>query len=157
MKFLISRISLQYDKAERDLELVKQGIKPQANPYTNWLIHFKIFSDYTLTEEYESSPPDVQAGIMMYTSFLQKSMQPPPPAPGVPGAPPAPPPPPPHPGGVQQQHKQTQKQISKGGPGGEPASHVLGQVPGAQVSNQQVQGAAEAQGNAIIPHENGAN
>lgn len=143
--------NLQYDKAERDLELVKQGIKPQANPYTNWLIHFKIFSDYTLTEEYESSPPDVQSGIMMYTSFLQKSMQPPP---AIPGAPPAPPP---HPGGVQQQHKQTQKQISKGGPGGEPSSHVLGQVPGAQVSNQQVQGAAEAQGNALIPNEVGAN
>lgn len=140
--------NLQYDKAERDLELVKQGIKPQANPFTNWSIHFKIFSDYTLTEEYESSPPDVQAGILTYTSWLQGMMMPPP----VPGALP------PHPGGAQQQHKPlTQEQAAKGGPGGQPASHVLGQVPGTQVSNQQVQGAAQAEGDAIIPRELGAN
>lgn len=147
--------NLQYDKAERDLELCKQGIKPQSNPFTNWLIHFKTFSDYTLTEEYESSPPNIQAGILGYAQWLQEMMQPPPdPIGGVPVAGPKVPP---HPGGAQQQHKLTQQQISKGGPGGSPASHVLGQVPGAQVSNQQVQHAAETEGNAVIPNEVGAN
>jgi hypothetical protein len=143
--------NLQYDKAERDLELCKESIKPQSNPYTNWMIHFKVFSDYTLTEEYESSPPDVQAGILAYSEWLQQMMQPPPPPPGgMPGLPP-------HPGGIQKQHKQTQAQIKKGGPGGAPASHVLGQVPGSQVSNTQVQHAAESEGNAVIPNEIGAN
>jgi hypothetical protein len=138
--------NLQYAKAERDLELCKQGTQPQANPYTNWMICFKVFSDYTLTEEYESSPPEIQAGILGYTQWLHEMMSPP-----VPGAVP------PHPGGAQQQHKQTQAQLQKGGPGGEPASHVLGQVPGAQVSNQMVQHAAETEGNAVIPRETGAN
>ncbi len=146
--------NLQYDKAERDLELCKQGTKPQSNPFTNWLIHFKIFSDYTLTEEYEASPPNIQAGLMTYTQWLQEMMQPPP----VAGPPGGGPPVPPHPGGAQQQFKgQTQAQVKKGGPGGEPAAHVLGQVPGAQVSNQMVQHAAETEGNAVIPQEVGAN
>lgn len=147
--------NLQYDKAERDLELCKQGIKPQSNPYTNWQIHFKVFSDYTLTEEFEGLAPPLQAGVLAYTQWLLQMMQPAPPPPGSP--PGTPPGPMPHPGGAQQQHRLTQAQVRKGGPGGQPAAHVLGQVPGAQVSNMQVQHAAEAEGAAIIPNEVGAN
>lgn len=141
--------NLQYSKAERDLETCKQGQKPQSNPYTNWQIHFKVFSDYTLTEEYEGLSPQLQTGILAYTQWLQEMMQPPPQPPGMPA------PPPPHPGGLQKQ--MTQQQVKKGGVGGEPASHVLGQTPGQQVSPQMVQHAAETEGMSVIPQEVGAN
>lgn len=152
--------NLQYAKAERDLELCKQGEKPQVNPFNKWPLHFQVFSNYTLTEEYENLPPQIQAGILGYAQWMQEMMAPPPTnvAPGAqpaaPGAPPAPPAAAGHPthSGIPPKAAQ-----AKGGLGGPSASHVLGATPGIQVSPQQVQRAAETEGFNSLPASIGAN
>ena len=144
---------LQYEKAERDLEKLKQGIQPMESPFEKWDIPLKVCADYTLTEEFEDLPPNLRNGILMYTQYLSEKLQvangaqlgaPPPPPPGLPGPPGPPHPPeghgpglPPHPGS---------------GIGGQAASHVLGQVPGAQVSPGQVQGAAIQEAASVVPN-----
>lgn len=147
--------NLDYAKAERDLQACLQGMQPQTNPYSNWPIHFKVFSQYTKTEEYEDLDPSIQAGVLGYTQWIQEMMNPPatnlaPGAPPPPGAPPTGTPP--HatiPG--------AKPQPQKGGLGGPTPSHVMGQTPGIQVSPQQVQHAAETEGFAEVPHSAGAN
>jgi hypothetical protein len=149
--------NLQYSKAERDLELCKQGEKPQINPFNKWPLHFTVFSNYTLTEEYENQPPTIQAGILAYTQWMQEMMAPPPgqlppgaPPPGAThaGAPPSPGAPP---------KAGAAAPPAKGGLGGPAASHVMGQTPGIQVSPQQVQHAAETEGFNSLPATIGAN
>lgn len=133
--------NLDYAKAERDLEMVKKGEKPQTNPYSNWSIHFKVFSQYTKTEEYEDLDPQIQAGMLGYTAWLQEMANPP--APAMPtGAPPA-----------QLGHPDA----SKGGVGGQKNGHVLSQTPGIQVSTPQVQKAAENEGFASVSNSVGSN
>lgn len=128
---------LQYMKADRDLEKLKQGIQPMESPFEKWDIPLKVCADYTLTEEFEELPDNIRHGILMYTQYLSDKLQV---AQGAPlGAPPPPGPPP-------------SEMASKGGVGGQPASHVLGQVPGAQVSNAQVQGAAIREAANIVPN-----
>jgi hypothetical protein len=152
--------NLQYAKAERDLELCKQGEKPQINPFSKWPLHFSVFSNYTLTEEYEGLPPQIQAGILAYTQWMQELINPPTVAPGAappPGSPPTGTPPHasvPKPGANMPPPK---KQQAKGGIGGPSASHVMGQTPGIQVSTPQVQQAAETEGYAALPNAAGAN
>lgn len=134
---------LQYEKAERDLEKVKQGIQPMESPFEKWDIPLKVFALYTLTEEFEQLPDNTRNGILMYTQYLSEKVQ------VAQGAPLGMPPPPPQgmpPGGPPH-----------GGPkgsgvGGEAASHVLGQVPGATVSNPQVEGAAIREAANIVPN-----
>lgn len=143
--------NLQFTKAERDLELVKNGLKPQSNPYTNWSIHFKTFSDYTFTEEYEELQPEIQAGIMAYCAWLQQMGMAP--TGGPTQAPTT---------GLPHQmantvNPTTQEAKSKGGVGGTPASHVLGQVPGKGVSTTQAQQASVIEGNQLVPQDVGAN
>lgn len=133
--------NLDYAKAERDLEKCKDGEKPQSNPYSNWQIQFKVFSQYTKTEEYEDLDPQAQSGILGYTAWLQEMANPPMQAMPT-GAPPA-----------QLGHPQPQK----GGVGGQKPSHVLGQTPGIQVSAPQVQRAAENEGFASVPVPAGSN
>jgi hypothetical protein len=156
--------NLDYAKAERDLELCKTGVKPQSNPYSNWAIHFLVFSQYTKTEEYEESQPEIQASILGYTQWLQEMMQPPsvpggpPPTPGLPahqqGLPGQKPP---HPGMQHPPSPTSKAGKAKGGFGGAPASHILSQVPGIGTSPGQVQmaGALEAQN--VVPNTSGAN
>jgi hypothetical protein len=148
--------NLDYSKAERDLQVSLQGITPQANPYSNWPIHFKVFSQYTKTEEFEGLDPKTQAGVLAYTQWIQEIMNPPatnlgPGAPPPPGAPPTGTPP------HATLPKPTQQQQAKGGVAGPSPSHVMGQTPGIQVSTPQVQRAAETEGFASIPHTSGAN
>lgn len=131
--------NLDYAKAERDLEVVKRGEKPQSNAYSNWMIHFKVFSQYTKTEEYEGLDPMIQAGLMGYTAWLQEMANPPMAAQPT-GAPPSGP-----------------KPAEGGGVGGPTPSHVMGQTPGVNISTSQVQRAAETEGYQEIPRTSGSN
>lgn len=157
--------NLDYGKAERDLQTVKQGMLPSANPYLIWPIQFKVFSEYTKTEEFEELPMQQQAFVMARTQWIQELMNPPAAnmAPGAqppPGAPPTGTPPhqslpgkhPPAPG-----HAPAKATQAKGGAGGPSASHVLGATPGIQVSTPQVQHAAEVEGYNSLPTSVGAN
>lgn len=145
---------LQYEKAERDLEKLKQGIQPMESPFEKWDIPLKVCADYTLTEEFEDLPPNLRNGILMYTQYLSEKLQvaqgaplgAPPPPPGMPPGPPGPPHPP-------EGHGPGPSQLAKkGGAGGQPAPHVLGQVPGAQVSPGQVEGAAIQEAASVVPN-----
>lgn len=153
--------NLDYSKAERDLEVVKQGMKPPQNPFNNWPIHFKVFSLYTKTEEYEELPPQAQAGILAYTQWIQELMNPP-----AINLPPGAPPPagapatgtPPHMTGPGKTGVPPPKHAqAKGGMAGPSPSHVLGATPGIQVSTPQVQNAAETEGYNSLPTASGAN
>lgn len=152
--------NLDYAKAERDLEQVKQGLMPTANPYCNWPIQFKVFSQYTKTEEYEELPPNVQQGILTRTQWIQELMNPPatnlaPGAPPPPGAPPTGTPP--HASIPKAGQPPPKAEQAKGGAAGPSASHVMGATPGIQVSTPQVQHAAEVEGYNSLPTSVGAN
>lgn len=138
---------LNFVKAERDLQKLINGIQPMESPFQDWQIFLKQFADYTLTEEFESLPDQTRNGILMYTQYcserLTLGMTGVAPGAVPPGMPPASPPPPGSSG---------PEQAKKGGPGGQPASHVLGQVPGAQVSAPQVQMAALREGADVVPN-----
>ncbi len=155
---------LQFEKAERDLQKMIQGIQPMESPFENWAISLKLFADYTLTEDFEALPDNVRHGILMYTQYVSEKLQvasAPPPGPAMPGGPPPPPgalpahPGAPH-GAVAPHHPPgalpPSQVAKKGGIGGQPAPHVLGQVPGLQVSSQQVQGAAQQEASNLVPN-----
>lgn len=73
---------LQYLKAERDLERLKQGQLPKEVPFQKWDVFLKVFANFTLTEEFEALDPTIQQGILMYTEHLSQmqsmAMAPPP-------------------------------------------------------------------------------
>jgi hypothetical protein len=149
--------NIDYSKAERDLELAKNGEKPQNNPFSNWTIVFLVFSEYTKTEEYEESTPQVQTGILGLTQWYQEMMRPPP-MPG--GPPPATGLPPKHmmPGGIKHPPGITsQAAKAKGSFGGAPAPHILSQIPGAAVPPGQVQAAGALEAQSVVPQASGAN
>ncbi len=56
--------SLQYLKAQRDLERAKQGIAPADSPFLKFDVFLKIFVDFTLTEEFEELDPQAQQVII---------------------------------------------------------------------------------------------
>jgi hypothetical protein len=61
---------LQILKAERDLDAVIAGQMPAINPYISIPIFLPIFTKYTLTEEFEEQPPDVQQRVLMACQML---------------------------------------------------------------------------------------
>ncbi|HZW05462.1 MAG TPA: hypothetical protein VFF58_01010, partial [Candidatus Nitrosotalea sp.] len=63
---------LQYLKAERDLEKIKQGQIPQESPFQKWDVFLKVFANFALTEEFEALDPIIQQGILMYASHLSQ-------------------------------------------------------------------------------------
>lgn len=73
---------LQYTKAERDLEKLKQGQIPMESPFQKWDVFLKVFANFTLTEEFEAIDPMIQQGILMYTQHISQmaamAMVPPP-------------------------------------------------------------------------------
>lgn len=66
---------LQFRKAERDLETIKQGQMPKPSPFQNPAIALKIFSNFTLTEEFEALPPQIQQGVIVYAQMASQLMQ----------------------------------------------------------------------------------
>jgi hypothetical protein len=137
----------QFAKAERDLDKLKRGIQPMESPFEKWDIPLKVCAEYTLTEEFEEMPDNIRNGILMYTQYLSEKLQvangaqlgvPAPPPGMLPAGPPAP-------GGAS-------PDAPKGGVGGQTPSHVLSQVPGAQVSTGQTEGAAIREAAQIVPN-----
>ena len=66
---------VQYRKAERDLEMVQNGQMPALNPYIDLNIHFQMFSNFTLTEEFEALQPQGQQAVLMATQMIQQQLQ----------------------------------------------------------------------------------
>ena len=66
---------LQYLKAERDLEMMKQGQQPIPSPFQDPQISFKTSSDFTLTEEFAALPPPIQQLIILYANGAKTLMQ----------------------------------------------------------------------------------
>jgi hypothetical protein len=53
------------EKAERDLDKAKRGeLPPITNPFIKWDVHLRIFTEYTLSEEFEELPPMLQQFIL---------------------------------------------------------------------------------------------
>ena len=65
---------LQYRKAQRDLDRLKTGQMPAANPFNKPDIFFKVFSDYTLTEEFEALAPPIQQALVAAAAQFQQQM-----------------------------------------------------------------------------------
>ena len=124
---------LQYLKAERDLETLKQGKVPWESPYSKWDIFLKVFANFTLTEEMQELDLPTQTLILSYVQRMSdqlaaatgKTMQ---------GAPP--------PGAAQAAAALAEMQ------GGNPAN-PLSAIPGQEASPQQVQGAAQKEAGAV--------
>lgn len=132
---------LQYEKAERDLEKLKQGAVPTESPFQKWDIFLKVFANFTLTEEFEALNPLIQQGILMYASHISQMMTM---AKG--GAPPT------DATAMAQKLGQAIQGVPKDGLGIEPGStagSALNKVPGATTSPGTAQDAAQTQGATI--------
>ncbi len=66
---------LQYMKAERDLDNVIAGNIPAINPYCDPQIFLKVFSSFTLTEDFEQLEPDAQQRVLMATQMISMEAQ----------------------------------------------------------------------------------
>ena len=64
----------QYKKAERDLDSLIAGNIPAINPNINIQIFLKVFSTFTLTEEFEGLMPDAQQRVMMAIQLGQQQI-----------------------------------------------------------------------------------
>jgi hypothetical protein len=64
----------QYKKAERDLESLIAGNIPPLNPNINIQIFLKVFSTFTLTEEFETLPPDAQQRVQIAIQLGQQQL-----------------------------------------------------------------------------------
>jgi hypothetical protein len=62
---------LQVQKAERDLEMLKNGKVPAPNPNVKWDIPIRLMSEYTLTEEFEELDPQIQMAIQNYVQEMR--------------------------------------------------------------------------------------
>ena len=121
---------LQFLKAERDLDGMRQGKVPRESPFQKWDVFLKVFANFTLTEEFDGLPLDTQNTIVAYTQRMSDQLNQ---ATGkaTQGAPP--------PGAAQAAAALAEMQ------GGNPGN-PLSAIPGQEASPQQVQGAAEKQG-----------
>jgi hypothetical protein len=142
---------LQEEKAARDLEKLKAGIQPMTNPFERWEIPLRVTVEYLFTEEFEALPDETRNGILMWAQWLSEMLQVSRgaqlgAAPGVPPMGPA--------GGVPAGVGPGSAPAPnlKAGPGGQSPGHVLHQVPGADVSNSQVQMAAMREAADVIPN-----
>ena len=61
---------LQYLKAERDLDATIAGMVPETNPYIKADIFLKVFSNFTLTEEFDALDSGAQLRVMATTEML---------------------------------------------------------------------------------------
>jgi hypothetical protein len=119
-----------YSKAERDLEMIKNGQQPVENPFINWQIEGMIFQIFIQTEEYEGLDPMVQAHVVMWALYAQQNI--------MAAMAPAPQP------GADPNHAAGQ---ALAGPS---ASQTLGGVAGKGFSPMQQQSAAQKEGNQVV-------
>ena len=133
MQDLNTTDELQFEKAQRDLEMLKQGIQPLENPFIKWDIHLKMFADYIQTEEFEGLQQEVRAGILMYTQYMSDKLT------AATQGPEALAPP-----NAQQRAQAMAKGLQGPTPG-----QVLHGVPGQTANLQRVQGAAEKEAGSV--------
>lgn len=136
---------LQYKKAERDLDNLIAGNIPAINPNINIQIFLKVFSAFTLTEEFEGLQPDAQQRVMMAIQLGQQQLQ------------------------MQQQAAQAAAMAAAAGPGapgmspaaklaaamknkGQQKSNGLDGVPGATQSPEESSQLALGEGNGVAAH-----
>lgn len=65
---------LQYQKAQRDLDLLKQGQTPKENPFIKWDIPLLVFSQFCQTEEFEALDPQIQDFIVQYCQYVSDKL-----------------------------------------------------------------------------------
>lgn len=65
---------LNFVKADRDLEKLKQGLQPFEVPSQKWDIYLKSVGDFLLTEEFEEMPPNLQQSIQLYFQYLSDKL-----------------------------------------------------------------------------------
>lgn len=118
-----------YVKAERDLEMLKNGIGPMETPFMKWDIELLVISEYTLTEEFEGLDPNIRAHILLWCQYCQSQLQPPPMLP---------------PAAASSGHR-AGKALA-----GPTPSQVMGGIPGKQFGAPQVQEAANAEANQFV-------
>lgn len=66
---------LQYEKAERDLETLKQGQLPRESPFQKWDVFMKVIGNFTLTEEFDQLNPMAQQTVLMYAQHCQQQLE----------------------------------------------------------------------------------
>jgi hypothetical protein len=118
---------LQYVKAGRDLNALKNGEHPMESPFQKWDIYLKVFSQYTLTEEFEQLDPQIQQGILLYTQYISDKLT-------LAG------------GGML---GGMGAQMAGAMNGGQPPANPLSGVPGQTTSPQSAEGAAVKEGTGI--------
>lgn len=64
----------QLEKAERDLEMLKQGKQPLENPAQKWDVWVRTLGDYMQTEEYEQLEQPYQMGIAFYFQYVSDKL-----------------------------------------------------------------------------------
>lgn len=124
--------SLQYSKAERDLQQVIDSVQPVSVPNQDWAIVQKVFGAYMLTEEYEALDQGVQAGILGYWQWAGELQQPVMPPMG--------------PDGITPMDAQ---QAAGGQLPGQHPGQTLSKVPGKSATTQNTEKAATAEGNSL--------
>jgi hypothetical protein len=129
---------LAYVKAERDLEMLKQGIGPMETPYMHWDIELNVISEYTLTEEFEQLDQNIRAHILLWCQYCQTKLAPPPMMGPPPNAPP-------------QEHPGAKAGKALAGP---TPANVMHGIPGQNFSIPQIQQAANAEAQNFIQHLN---
>lgn len=65
---------LQYEKAQRDLDLLKKGQQPQENPFIKWDIPLAVISQFIQTEEFEALDPRIQIFIEQYCQYISDKL-----------------------------------------------------------------------------------
>ncbi len=65
---------LNYVKADRDLEKLKQGIQPFEVPSMKWDILLKAIGDFMLTEEFEEMDQGAQQSMQMYFQYVSDKL-----------------------------------------------------------------------------------
>jgi hypothetical protein len=65
---------LQFEKAIRDLDLLKQGQTPRENSMMKWDIPLRIISQFMQTEEFEGLDPQIQMFIEQYCQYISDKL-----------------------------------------------------------------------------------
>lgn len=125
---------LNYVKADRDLEKLKQGIQPFEVPSQKWDVYLKNLGDFFLTEAFEEMSPEIQQSMQLYFQYVSDKL-----AAVTQGTPPDP--------GLQQ------RQMAAALAGGN--QNPLGAAPGA-AQPAQIEKAAASQGNSLANNQNQA-
>lgn len=125
---------LNYVKADRDLEKLKQGIQPFEVPSQKWDVYLKNLGDFFLTEAFEEMAPEIQQSMQLYFQYVSDKL-----AAVTQGTPPDP--------GLQQ------RQMAAALAGGN--QNPLGAAPGA-AQPAQIEKAAASQGNSLASNQNQA-